>query len=126
MAAVKDRRRFAWILLSQNAQSRSFDSSVLVMGFENDNSLESFTNAKCVDSSEEALQAAVGIKCEIVIVGPEGKIPSDLQKAIPVTPMTIPKKAHSDLEVLLGQTALLLHEQRHSRIAALMPRRREN
>ncbi|AEW95310.1 MULTISPECIES: DNA polymerase III subunit gamma and tau [Streptomycetaceae] len=56
LEAVKNRRRFTWILLSQNAQVVGFDGSTLQVGFANPGARDSFVNG----GSEEVLRQAVG------------------------------------------------------------------
>ncbi|MFD7729560.1 hypothetical protein ACFV6F_04115 [Kitasatospora phosalacinea] len=126
LAAVKERRRFAWIMLSQNAQPIYFDSSALAVKFASESSLESFKGSNCTDVLEEAARAVMGIKYDVKLIGPEGKmLPASpatpaTQATIPATIKPMPKKAPSDFEVMLGQTAFLLHDQGNSRLAALM------
>ncbi len=121
LAAVKERRRFPWILLSQNAQLKSSDSSVVVVRFENNNSLESFNGTPgCMDILDEAVQSAMGAKCKVLLIGPNDPTPTAVPMGISAKAWPIVEKAPSDLEVMLGQTAFLLHEQGNSRVATLM------
>jgi DNA polymerase-3 subunit gamma/tau len=53
--AVKNRRRFTWILLSQNAQVVGFDGTTLQVGFSNAGARDSFVSG----GSEEVLRQAV-------------------------------------------------------------------
>ncbi|GHC35804.1 DNA polymerase III subunit gamma and tau [Streptomyces cinnamoneus] len=56
LEAVKNRRRFTWILLSQNAQVAGFDGTTLQVGFSNAGARDSFTNS----GSEDVLRQALG------------------------------------------------------------------
>ncbi|MEU5051484.1 DNA polymerase III subunit gamma and tau [Streptomyces sp. NPDC021096] len=56
LEAVKGRRRFTWILLSQNAQVAGFDGTTLQVGFSNPGARDSFTNS----GSEDVLRQALG------------------------------------------------------------------
>ncbi|HEX5566255.1 MAG TPA: DNA polymerase III subunit gamma and tau [Streptomyces sp.] len=56
LEAVKGRRRFTWILLSQNAHVAGFDGATLQLGFSNAGARDSFANG----GSEEVLRAALG------------------------------------------------------------------
>ncbi|MBZ3909655.1 DNA polymerase III subunit gamma and tau [Streptomyces acidiscabies] len=55
LEAVKNRRRFAWILLSQNAQVAGFDGTTLQLGFVNAGARDKFASS----GSEEALKQAL-------------------------------------------------------------------
>ncbi|MFE3518652.1 DNA polymerase III subunit gamma and tau [Streptomyces sp. NPDC059166] len=55
LEAVKNRRRFTWILLSQNAQVTGFDGSTLQLGFLNAGARDTFSSS----GSEEVLRQAL-------------------------------------------------------------------
>ncbi|WP_326698835.1 DNA polymerase III subunit gamma and tau [Streptomyces sp. NBC_01754] len=55
LEAVKNRRRFTWILLSQNAQVTGFDGSTLQLGFLNAGARDTFAGS----GSEEVLKQAL-------------------------------------------------------------------
>ncbi|MFE9727507.1 DNA polymerase III subunit gamma and tau [Streptomyces sp. NPDC005794] len=55
LEAVKNRRRFTWILLSQNAQVTGFDGSTLQLGFLNAGARDTFSSS----GSEEVLKQAL-------------------------------------------------------------------
>jgi DNA polymerase-3 subunit gamma/tau len=55
LEAVKNRRRFTWILLSQNAQVTGFDGSTLQIGFVNAGARDNFASS----GSEEVLRQAL-------------------------------------------------------------------
>ncbi|MGD3106508.1 DNA polymerase III subunit gamma and tau [Streptomyces sp. YGL11-2] len=71
--AVKDRRRFTWILLSQNAQVSGFDGTTLQIGFPNAGARDSFANG----GSEEVLKDVLAERFQLqwrveAIVDPSG------------------------------------------------------
>ncbi|TBO54690.1 DNA polymerase III subunit gamma and tau, partial [Streptomyces kasugaensis] len=53
--AVKGRRRFTWILLSQNAQVSGFDGTTLQIGFPNAGARDSFANGGSEDVLKDVL-----------------------------------------------------------------------
>ncbi|WP_307125843.1 DNA polymerase III subunit gamma and tau [Streptomyces sp. B1I3] len=55
LEAVKNRRRFTWILLSQNAQVTGFDGTTLQLGFLNAGARDTFSSS----GSEEVLKQAL-------------------------------------------------------------------
>ncbi|MFJ6393612.1 DNA polymerase III subunit gamma and tau [Streptomyces sp. NPDC091972] len=55
LEAVKNRRRFTWILLSQNAQVAGFDGTTLQLGFVNAGARDNFASS----GSEEVLRQAL-------------------------------------------------------------------
>ncbi len=55
LEAVKNRRRFTWILLSQNAQVAGFDGTTLQLGFLNAGARDNFASS----GSEDVLKAAL-------------------------------------------------------------------
>ncbi|MFD8400642.1 DNA polymerase III subunit gamma and tau, partial [Streptomyces sp. NPDC059698] len=55
LEAVKNRRRFTWILLSQNAQVAGFDGTTLQLGFLNAGARDNFASS----GSEEVLKQAL-------------------------------------------------------------------
>ncbi|WP_340377824.1 DNA polymerase III subunit gamma and tau [Streptomyces sp. SS7] len=56
LEAVKNRRRFTWILLSQNAHIAGFDGTTLQLGFVNAGARDNFASS----GSEEVLRQALG------------------------------------------------------------------
>ncbi|MER5809762.1 DNA polymerase III subunit gamma and tau, partial [Streptomyces sp. NPDC002033] len=77
LEAVKNRRRFTWILLSQNAQVTGFDGSTLQLGFPNPGARDNFASS----GSEEVLKAVlaeqfqVNWKIDAVVGGGGGPAP---------------------------------------------------
>ncbi|WP_344290899.1 DNA polymerase III subunit gamma and tau, partial [Streptomyces synnematoformans] len=77
LEAVKHRRRFTWILLSQNAQVTGFDGGTLQLGFANVGARDSFVNGGSDEVLREALAERFDVqwKVEAIVdptVGPGG------------------------------------------------------
>ncbi|MEV5507688.1 DNA polymerase III subunit gamma and tau [Streptomyces orinoci] len=73
LEAVKNRRRFTWILLSQNAQVTGFDGSTLQVGFSNAGARDSFANSGSEEVLRQALGDALGVQWKIeLVVDPSG------------------------------------------------------
>ncbi|MBI0385308.1 DNA polymerase III subunit gamma and tau, partial [Streptomyces albiflaviniger] len=73
LEAVKNRRRFTWILLSQNATVSGFDGTTLQLGFSNAGARDSFVGGGSEDVLRQALQDAIGVQWRIeAIVDPSG------------------------------------------------------
>ncbi|WP_037972002.1 DNA polymerase III subunit gamma and tau [Streptomyces sp. NRRL WC-3742] len=73
LEAVKNRRRFTWILLSQNGQVAGFDGSVLQVSFINAGARDSFVSSSSDDVLRQALSDALGVDWRIeCIVDPSG------------------------------------------------------
>ncbi|MDT9684294.1 DNA polymerase III subunit gamma and tau [Streptomyces sp. TRM76323] len=73
LEAVKNRRRFTWILLSQNAQVAGFDGTTLQLGFLNAGARDNFASS----GSEEVLRQALAEQFHVdwkieAIVDPSG------------------------------------------------------
>lgn len=66
--AVKNRRRFTWILLSQNAHVSGFDGTTLQVGFSNVGARDSFANSGSEDVLRQALSDAFGVQWKIELV----------------------------------------------------------
>ncbi|MFC3587772.1 DNA polymerase III subunit gamma and tau, partial [Streptantibioticus rubrisoli] len=73
LEAVKNRRRFTWILLSQNAQVVGFDGTTLQLGFANPGARDSFVNGGSDEVLRQAVSDALGVQWKIeAIVDPSG------------------------------------------------------
>jgi len=73
LEAVKNRRRFTWILLSQNATVSGFDGTTLQIGFPNVGARDSFANGGSEEILRQALNDAIGVQWRIeAIVDPSG------------------------------------------------------
>ena len=73
LEAVKNRRRFTWILLSQNGHVAGFDGTVLQVSFINAGARDSFVSSNSDDVLKQALADALGVDWRIdCIVDPSG------------------------------------------------------
>ncbi|WP_189986355.1 DNA polymerase III subunit gamma and tau [Streptomyces spinoverrucosus] len=73
LEAVKNRRRFTWILLSQNAQVTGFDGTTLQLGFVNAGARDNFTSSGSEDVLRQALAEQFNVHWKIdAIVDPSG------------------------------------------------------
>ncbi|MFF9346386.1 DNA polymerase III subunit gamma and tau [Streptomyces sp. NPDC014734] len=73
LEAVKNRRRFTWILLSQNAQVTGFDGTTLQLGFLNAGARDNFTSSGSEDVLKQALAERFNAQWKIeAIVDPSG------------------------------------------------------
>ncbi|WP_327067729.1 DNA polymerase III subunit gamma and tau [Kitasatospora sp. NBC_01302] len=73
LEAVKNRRRFTWILLSQNGQVAGFDGSTLQVSFINAGARDSFVSSNSDDVLRQALADALGVDWRVeCIVDPSG------------------------------------------------------
>ncbi|MFF2066800.1 DNA polymerase III subunit gamma and tau [Streptomyces sp. NPDC058200] len=76
LEAVKNRRRFTWILLSQNAQVAGFDGTTLQVGFINAGARDNFTSSGSEDVLKQALSEQFHVQWKIeAIVDPSGGTP---------------------------------------------------
>ncbi|MEV7727259.1 DNA polymerase III subunit gamma and tau [Streptomyces sp. NPDC087917] len=76
LEAVKNRRRFTWILLSQNAQVVGFDGAILQLGFPNPGARDNFASS----GSEDVLKAVLSEQFQVnwrieAVVGGGGPAP---------------------------------------------------
>ncbi|MFB6990012.1 DNA polymerase III subunit gamma and tau [Streptomyces sp. NPDC056304] len=73
LEAVKNRRRFTWILLSQNAQVTGFDGTTLQIGFLNAGARDNFASSGSEDVLKQALAERFNAQWKIeAIVDPSG------------------------------------------------------
>ncbi|KOV93907.1 DNA polymerase III subunits gamma and tau [Streptomyces sp. NRRL B-3648] len=73
MEAVKNRRRFTWILLSQNAQVTGFDGTTLQLGFVNAGARDNFSGSGSEDVLRQALAEQFNVQWKIeAVVDPSG------------------------------------------------------
>ncbi|WP_099900698.1 DNA polymerase III subunit gamma and tau [Streptomyces sp. TLI_171] len=73
LEAVKNRRRFTWILLSQNGQVAGFDGSTLQVSFVNAGARDSFVGSHSDEVLRQALTDALGVDWRVeCIVDPSG------------------------------------------------------
>ncbi|MFD9300272.1 DNA polymerase III subunit gamma and tau, partial [Streptomyces goshikiensis] len=78
LEAVKNRRRFTWILLSQNAQVTGFDGTTLQLGFPNVGARDNFASSGSEDVLKAVLaeQFQVNWKIDAVVGGSGGGQPA--------------------------------------------------
>ncbi|MGW7209613.1 DNA polymerase III subunit gamma/tau [Streptomyces sp. NPDC054837] len=73
LEAVKNRRRFTWILLSQNAQVAGFDGTTLQIGFVNVGARDNFVSSGSEDVLKQALGEQFNVQWKIeAVVDPSG------------------------------------------------------
>jgi DNA polymerase-3 subunit gamma/tau len=73
LEAVKNRRRFTWILLSQNAQVAGFDGTTLQLGFINAGARDNFASSGSEDVLKQALIEQFGVHWKVeAIIDPSG------------------------------------------------------
>ncbi|MFI5630635.1 DNA polymerase III subunit gamma and tau [Streptomyces sp. NPDC051664] len=73
LEAVKNRRRFTWILLSQNAQVTGFDGATLQIGFLNAGARDNFASSGSEEVLKQALAEQFNMQWKIeAIVDPSG------------------------------------------------------
>ncbi|MFI8531676.1 DNA polymerase III subunit gamma and tau [Streptomyces aquilus] len=78
LEAVKNRRRFTWILLSQNAQVAGFDGTTLQLGFVNAGARDNFVSSGSEDVLKQALGEQFGVqwKIEAIVDASGGSAPA--------------------------------------------------
>ncbi|MEV8312222.1 DNA polymerase III subunit gamma and tau [Streptomyces flavidovirens] len=73
LEAVKNRRRFTWILLSQNAQVSGFDGTTLQIAFINAGARDNFASSGSEDVLKQALAESFNVQWKIEsVVDPSG------------------------------------------------------
>lgn len=73
LETVKNRRRFTWILLSQNAQVTGFDGTTLQIGFVNSGARDNFASSGSEEVLKQALAEQFNVQWKIeAIVDPSG------------------------------------------------------
>ncbi|WP_329210418.1 hypothetical protein [Streptomyces sp. NBC_01708] len=73
LEAVKNRRRFTWILLSQNAQVTGFDGATLQLGFLNAGARDTFSSSGSEEVLKQALAEQFNAKWKVdAVVDPSG------------------------------------------------------
>ncbi|MEV8043606.1 DNA polymerase III subunit gamma and tau [Streptomyces griseoluteus] len=73
LEAVKNRRRFTWILLSQNAQVTGFDGTTLQLGFASAGARDNFSASGSEDVLRQALTEQFNVQWKIeAVIDPSG------------------------------------------------------
>ncbi|KJY24858.1 DNA polymerase III subunits gamma and tau [Streptomyces sp. NRRL S-444] len=96
LEAVKNRRRFTWILLSQNAQVTGFDGTTLQLGFPNAGARDNFASSGSEDVLKAVLaeQFQVNWKIDAVVGGGGGQpAPAPSAYSAPAAPAYSPPPA---------------------------------
>ncbi|MCC9711638.1 hypothetical protein E4N62_44395 [Streptomyces sp. MNU76] len=134
LEAAKKRRRFTWILLSQNVRVLSYDGATLILAWVNQGALDNFSSSSSRPVLEEAIEEVHNHQVTIESVvqstpptlvhpAPESSA-TQLHVSVAVTapdPALQPgEPATSTLHRVLGQTAFLMHEQGNNQAAALL------
>lgn len=88
---VKRRRRFTWILLSQNAQVTDVNGGVLTLGMANAGARDSFARGGSADVLREALIAVMGLDLRVEVIVDEGG-PTGSSSAAPTPPTPGPAR----------------------------------
>ncbi|MEV6946797.1 hypothetical protein AB0N07_33480 [Streptomyces sp. NPDC051172] len=132
LETVKNRRRFTWILLSQNANVFFYDGATLTLAWVNQGAVDNFVSSGSVDVLEEVVEevlscpAAVESVLEQTPPAPLYPMPASTVAPVHAPPATaaLPPRpavsAASTLHRVLGQTAFLMYEQGNSQAAALL------
>ncbi|MFF3783322.1 DNA polymerase III subunit gamma and tau [Streptomyces sp. NPDC001933] len=80
LEAVKNRRRFTWILLSQNAQVTGFDGTTLQIGFLNAGARDNFASSGSEEVLRQALAERFNAQWKIeAVVDPSGGVGAPVQ-----------------------------------------------
>ncbi|MFF3428903.1 DNA polymerase III subunit gamma and tau [Streptomyces sp. NPDC002602] len=92
LEAVKNRRRFTWILLSQNAQVTGFDGTTLQLGFPNVGARDNFASSGSEDVLKAVLaeQFQVNWKIDAVVGGGGAPVPAMGSYSAPAAPAYSP------------------------------------
>jgi hypothetical protein len=131
---VKNRRRFTWIVLSQNASVFSYDGATLTLAWISQNAVDNFLSSGSPEvlgeSFEELMGRSVDIKCVVqsqpsshgrpIPAGPSPNVQVSVAVTATESSPGTAESASDTLHRVLGQTAFLMHEQGHSQGAALL------
>ncbi|MCB5182537.1 DNA polymerase III subunit gamma and tau, partial [Streptomyces sp. SMC 277] len=94
LEAVKNRRRFTWILLSQNAQVTGFDGTTLQLGFPNPGARDNFSSSGSEDVLKAVLTEQFHVHWKIdAVVGGGGPAPAASSYSPPAPAYTPPPAA---------------------------------
>jgi hypothetical protein len=83
LEAVKNRRRFTWILLSQNANVADLDAGKIQLRFINQGSLDNYLSSGSEPMLQQALHEVLGQECEIEAIVTRATSNPDGQDATP-------------------------------------------
>jgi hypothetical protein len=135
LEAIKCRRRFPWILLSQNASVLSYDGATLKLALASQSACDSLVDSGSGALLEEVLAEVLSAR-PAVVLAVEGREPLVLTGSAPSSPVAAvrvsvavttsdassgPSESPAPaLQLVLAQTAFLMHEQGNSQAAALL------
>ncbi|MFE4422021.1 hypothetical protein [Streptomyces sp. NPDC056817] len=135
--AIKSRRRFTWILVSQHVKVRSYDGTTLTLAVFNQAACENLVSSGSCEVIEDALAEILGTRPALKRVV-EANTPPASARTTPQSPATqvqvsvavtapessaLPNPAETTtptLHLVLAQTAFLMHEQGNNQAAALL------
>ncbi|QCW80401.1 hypothetical protein EQG64_34150 [Streptomyces sp. S6] len=129
LAAAKKRRRFTWILLSQNVTGFLYDGAVLTLAWVDQGAADNFDSSGSISVLEEALEEVLSRPAAVESV--LDNAPPAPPVLSPATPLHLPAAASAlpsqpdasaafTLHRALGQTAFLMHERGDNLAAALL------
>lgn len=130
LQTVRNRRRFTWILLSQNAKVHFYDGSTLTLTLFNQGAYDNFVSSGSDAVLQEALGEVLNARpaVDLVVDG----VPSTAAKVSTMkehvtaagksfeTSREPTEASQPTLQLVLAQTAFLLYEQGNSQAAALL------
>ncbi|MET8205877.1 hypothetical protein ABZT51_07475 [Streptomyces sp. NPDC005373] len=133
LQVIKERMRFAWILLGHNASVLFYDGTTLTLNMFSPGAYETLINSDCRRVFEEVLAELLNPPpaVELLVQG-RTPAPSDLPSPEGLTQVHAPGAVPADtspepdetlttiLHLVLAQTAFLLHEDGNSQAAALL------
>lgn len=93
LEAVKAKRRFAWIMLSQNAQVIAIDEQTLTLGLVNAGARESFARSGSDEILQQAMIDTIGLNRRIEAVVDPSSDPGAAPPAAPPPPSTPPSSS---------------------------------
>ncbi|MEU6440883.1 hypothetical protein [Streptomyces sp. NPDC047046] len=133
LEATKRRRRFIWMLLSQNMTAFSFDGALLTLAWLNQGAMDNFAAPGSVSLLEEAIEEALGRQVAVesvlgttppepplLITPSSSATQTHLSATIPPSPSPRAAVAASGLHRALGQTAFLMHARGENQATALL------
>jgi DNA polymerase-3 subunit gamma/tau len=85
LEAVKSKRRFAWIMLSQNAQVIAIDEQTITLGLVNAGARESFARSGSDEILRQAMVDAIGLTRKVEAVVDPSTDPNAVAPAQPAT-----------------------------------------
>nr|WP_236551640.1 DNA polymerase III subunit gamma and tau [Aeromicrobium sp. 9AM] len=90
---IRDLRRFAWVMLSQNAQVTGLDGSTLTIALVNAGARDSFINSRSEEYVQQALHAVLGVTWRIeAIVDPSARPGTDTDEPASADPSPAPPR----------------------------------